>query len=206
MERTTDYKLMADQLKAITEDIPYETANLANAAAILWENLADINWAGFYKMQDGKLVLGPFQGKTACIVIPVGRGVCGTAVAEDKTQLVYDVHRFPGHIACDSASNSEIVIPLHVNGEIWGVLDIDSPFVGRFDENDKTGLEQCIRCCERVFCLAGNSCRRFGFLCRQRRTTALTKGQNNSPCTATQINIQRAELLRPYCYTKGVIL
>ena len=133
---------MADQLKAITEDIPYETANLANAAAILWENLADINWAGFYKMQDGKLVLGPFQGKTACIVIPVGRGVCGTAVAEDKTQLVYDVHQFPGHIACDSASNSEIVIPLHVNGEIWGVLDIDSPFVGRFDEKDKAGLEQ----------------------------------------------------------------
>ncbi|MBQ7007513.1 MAG: GAF domain-containing protein [Oscillospiraceae bacterium] len=142
MERTTDYKLMTDQLKAITEDIPYETANLANAAAILWENLADINWAGFYKMQDGKLVLGPFQGKTACIVIPVGRGVCGTAVAEDKTQLVYDVHQFPGHIACDSASNSEIVIPLHVNGKIWGVLDIDSPFVGRFDENDKAGLEQ----------------------------------------------------------------
>ena len=142
MERTPVYKLRADQLKAITEDIPYETANLANAAAILWENLADINWAGFYKMQDGKLVLGPFQGKTACIVIPVGRGVCGTAVAEDKTQLVYDVHQFPGHIACDSASNSEIVIPLHANGEIWGVLDIDSPFVGRFDENDKAGLEQ----------------------------------------------------------------
>jgi len=142
MERTTDYNLLNSQLKAITEDIPYETANLANAAALLWEHLADINWAGFYKMQDGKLVLGPFQGKTACIVIPVGRGVCGTAVAEDKTQLVYDVHQFPGHIACDSASNSEIVIPLHVNGKIWGVLDIDSPFVGRFDENDKAGLEQ----------------------------------------------------------------
>lgn len=142
MERTTDYKLMTDQLKAITQDIPYETANLANAAAILWENLADINWAGFYKMQDGKLVLGPFQGKTACIVIPVGRGVCGTAVEQDKTQLVYDVHQFPGHIACDSASNSEIVIPLHANGEIWGVLDIDSPFIGRFDEKDKAGLEQ----------------------------------------------------------------
>lgn len=141
---------MADQLKAITEDIPYETANLANAAAILWENLADINWAGFYKMQDGKLVLGPFQGKTACIVIPVGRGVCGTAAAEDKTQLVYDVHRFPGHIACDSASNSEIVIPLHANGKIWGVLDIDSPFVGRFDENDKAGLEQFAHALEKA--------------------------------------------------------
>lgn len=150
MERTTDYKLMADQLKAITEDIPYETANLANAAAILWENLADINWAGFYKMQDGKLVLGPFQGKTACIVIPVGRGVCGTAVAENKTQLIYDVHEFPGHIACDSASNSEIVIPLHVKGEIWGVLDIDSPHIGRFTEEDKAGLEQFALILEQV--------------------------------------------------------
>ena len=150
MERTTDYGLLNSQLKAITEDIPYETANLANAAALLWEHLADINWAGFYKMTDGRLVLGPFQGKTACIVIPVGRGVCGTAVEQDKTQLVYDVHQFPGHIACDSASNSEIVVPLHVNGEIWGVLDIDSPFVGRFDETDKDGLEQFAKILESV--------------------------------------------------------
>lgn len=150
MERTTDYSLLNSQLKAITEDIPYETANLANAAALLWEHLADINWAGFYKMTDGRLVLGPFQGKTACIVIPVGRGVCGTAVEQDKTQLVYDVHQFPGHIACDSASNSEIVVPLHVNGEIWGVLDIDSPFVGRFDETDKAGLEQFAKILESV--------------------------------------------------------
>ena len=142
MERTTDYNLLNSQLKAIAEDIPYETANLANAAALLWEHLADINWAGFYKMQDGKLVLGPFQGKTACIIIPVGRGVCGTAVAEDKTQLVYDVHQFPGHIACDSASNSEIVVPIHVNGEIWGVLDIDSPLPGRFTAEDQEGLEK----------------------------------------------------------------
>ena len=150
MERTTDYNLLNSQLKAITEDIPYETANLANAAALLWEHLADINWAGFYKMQDGKLVLGPFQGKTACIVIPVGRGVCGTAVAEDKIQLVYDVHQFPGHIACDSASNSEIVVPIHVGGEIWGVLDIDSPFVGRFSEQDKKGLEEFALILEQV--------------------------------------------------------
>ena len=142
MKRNTDYEALNRSLEALTEDIPYETANLANAAALLWEYLEDINWAGFYKMVEGKLVLGPFQGKTACIVIPVGRGVCGTAVAENATQLVYDVHQFPGHIACDSASNSEIVMPLHVNGEIWGVLDIDSPYVGRFTEADRAGLEQ----------------------------------------------------------------
>ncbi len=150
MEYITDYAAMNAQLKSLTEDIPYETANLANAAALLWEHLPGINWAGFYKMTDGKLVLGPFQGKTACIVIPVGRGVCGTAVAEDKTQLVYDVHQFPGHIACDSASNSEIVIPLHVCGEIWGVLDIDSPHIGRFTEADKEGIEQFSRILEQV--------------------------------------------------------
>lgn len=138
----TDYTSLCAQLQALTEGIPYETANLANASALLWQALERINWAGFYKMQDGQLVLGPFQGKPACILIPVGRGVCGTAVAENATQLVYDVHQFPGHIACDAASNSEIVIPLRKNGEIWGVLDIDSPFIGRFTEEDKTGLEQ----------------------------------------------------------------
>ena len=150
MEYITDYAAMNAQLRALTEDIPYETANLANASALLWEHLPGINWAGFYKMTDGKLVLGPFQGKTACIVIPVGRGVCGTAVAEDKTQLVYDVHQFPGHIACHSASNSEIVIPLHVRGEIWGVLDIDSPYIGRFSESDREGLEQFAKILEQV--------------------------------------------------------
>ena len=118
----TDYNFLCQSLFAITEGIPYETANLANASALLWEHLPDLNWAGFYKMTDGKLVLGPFQGKTACIEIEIGRGVCGTAVAEDKTQLVYDVHKFPGHIACDCASNSEIVVPIRVNGKIWGVL------------------------------------------------------------------------------------
>lgn len=146
----TDYKDLCARLWALTDGIPYETANLANASALLWEFLPDINWAGFYKMEDGKLVLGPFQGKTACILISVGRGVCGTAVAEDKTQLVYDVHQFPGHIACDSASNSEIVIPLHVNGKIWGVLDIDSPYIGRFTEEDKKGLEQFATVLEQV--------------------------------------------------------
>ena len=145
-----NYELLNAQLAAITDGIPYETANLANAAALLWEHLPDINWAGFYKMTDGKLVLGPFQGKTACIVIPVGRGVCGTAVAEDATQLVYDVHQFPGHIACDCASNSEIVVPIHVNGQIWGVLDIDSPKIGRFAQADRTGLEAFVKVLEQV--------------------------------------------------------
>ncbi|MBQ6802530.1 MAG: GAF domain-containing protein, partial [Oscillospiraceae bacterium] len=118
--------------------------------ALLWEYMPNLNWAGFYKMTDGKLVLGPFQGKTACIVIEIGRGVCGTAVFEDKTQLVYDVHQFPGHIACDCASNSEIVVPIHKNGKIWGVLDIDSPITGRFSEKDKTGLEEFVKILEKA--------------------------------------------------------
>lgn len=144
MKNQLDYDSLAAQLAALTDGIPYEIANLSNASALLWENLPDINWAGFYKMVDGALVLYPFQGKPACIRIPVGRGVCGTAVAEDKVQLVYDVHRFPGHIACDCASNSEIVLPIHVNGKIWGVLDIDSPIIGRFTEDDRTGLEKFV--------------------------------------------------------------
>ena len=146
----TNYDQLILQLSALTEGVPHEVANLANASALLWQELSDINWAGFYKMEDGILVLGPFQGKPACIEIPVGRGVCGTAVAQDKTQLVYDVHQFPGHIACDCASNSEIVVPIHVRDEIWGVLDIDSPTVGRFTEEDRTGLEQFAKVLERV--------------------------------------------------------
>ena len=146
----TNYSLVAQQLAALTEDIPYEVANLANASALLWQEMPDLNWVGFYKMTDGKLVLGPFQGKPACIEIPVGRGVCGTAVAEDTVQLVYDVHQFPGHIACDCASNSEIVLPIHVNGEIWGVLDIDSPSIGRFTEADKTGLLEIVGILEQI--------------------------------------------------------
>ena len=142
MERTVDYDRLVKRLAVLTEGVPYETANLANASALLWQAMPDINWAGFYKIQDGILVLGPFQGKTACVRIAIGKGVCGTAVAEDQTQLVYDVHQFPGHIACDSASNSEIVVPIHVGGKIWGVLDIDSPFVGRFTDADREGLEQ----------------------------------------------------------------
>lgn len=137
-----NYDTIAAQLEALTDGIPYEVANLANASALLWQEMPDLNWAGFYKMIDGALVLGPFQGKTACIRIPVGKGVCGTAVAENRVQLVKDVHQFPGHIACDSASNSEIVLPLYRNGAIWGVLDIDSPNVGRFSEEDQAGLEK----------------------------------------------------------------
>ena len=150
MNREINYQYVAQRLIALTDGIPYETANLANASALLWQHMADINWVGFYKMTDGILVLGPFQGKPACVRIPVGKGVCGTAVAEDKVQLVYDVHDFPGHIACDSASNSEIVLPIHVKGEVWGVLDIDSPFVGRFTEEDKLGLEKIVAILERI--------------------------------------------------------
>ena len=146
----TDYSLLCRNLSAITDKVPYETANLANASALFWEHLTDLNWAGFYKMIDGKLVLGPFQGNTACIEIEVGRGVCGTAVAENKTQLVYDVHQFPGHIACDCASNSEIVVPIYTEEKIWGVLDIDSPIIGRFSEEDKNGLEEFVKVLEKV--------------------------------------------------------
>ena len=150
MERTVDYELLVKQLEGLTGNVPYMITNLSNAAALLWESLPDINWAGFYKMEDGQLILYPFQGKPACTRIQVGRGVCGTAVAEDKTQLVPDVHEFPGHIACDSASNSEIVIPIHVNGAIWGVLDIDSPFLNRFTEEDRAGLERFVQFLEGI--------------------------------------------------------
>ena len=150
MERYTDYDQLTAQVAALTEGIPYEVANLANASAAIWEAMADINWAGFYKMVDGILGLYPFQGKSACIRIPVGKGVCGTAVAEDKIQLVEDVHQFPGHIACDSASNSEIVLPIHKDGAVWGVLDIDSPYVGRFTEEDKEGLRKVVAVLEKT--------------------------------------------------------
>lgn len=150
MRKTVNYNQLVQQLVALTEGIPYETANLANASALLWQELPDINWVGFYKMEDGALVLGPFQGKPACIRIPVGRGVCGTAVAENRVQLVPDVHDFPGHIACDCASNSEIVLPIQKNGQIWGVLDIDSPIVGRFTEEDRDGLERIAAVLEEI--------------------------------------------------------
>ena len=145
-----DYQLLCAQLQGLTEGVPYETANLANASALLWDSLEDINWAGFYKMENGALILGPFQGKPACIRIEVGKGVCGTAVAENATQRVADVHAFPGHIACDSASNSEIVIPIRVDGKVWGVLDIDSPSFHRFSPGDQTGLEAFVRILESI--------------------------------------------------------
>ncbi len=144
----TDYDLMCRQLQSLSDGVTWDVTVLSNAAALLWESLGDINWAGFYLMKEGRLLLGPFQGKTACTVIEVGKGVCGTAVAEDRTQLVKDVHEFPGHIACDSASNSEIVVPMHAGGKVFGVLDIDSPEFGRFTEEDKAGLEAFVRVLE----------------------------------------------------------
>jgi len=146
----TDYSVLNKELSALISGVPHKIANLANAASLLYNSLDDLNWAGFYLMEKGILVLGPFMGKPACIEIPVGRGVCGTAVAENRTQLVYDVHQFPCHIACDSASNSEIVVPLRKGGEIIGVLDVDSPSIGRFDENDKAGLEEFAKIIEEV--------------------------------------------------------
>lgn len=136
-----DYDLLNHQLRALTKGVPYPIANLANAAALLYESLPDINWAGFYLLQDGKLTLGPFMGRPACVEIPMGRGVCGAAAKEQKTVLVPDVHAFVGHIACDTASNAEIVTPLFVNGVLYGVMDIDSPVKGRFSETDREGLE-----------------------------------------------------------------
>ena len=141
-EKAALYSLLLEQTKAITDDVPHRIANLANISALLYQALPDINWAGFYLMQDGKLILGPFQGKVACVEIAIGKGVCGTAAERGETILVPDVHKFPGHIACDSASNSEIVIPLIVKGNLFGVLDIDSPHLDRFSDNDRDGLEQ----------------------------------------------------------------
>ncbi len=136
------YEMLFSQLSGLLADEREAIPNLANMSALLFDALKDINWAGFYLMKHGGLLLGPFQGKPACIRIPVGRGVCGTAAGTRKTQLVYDVHQFPGHIACDAASRSEIVIPLLKDGVVLGVLDIDSPRVGRFDEEDRSGLEK----------------------------------------------------------------
>lgn len=141
----TDYKTLNAQLSALVGGVPHRIANLANAAALLYHSLDGLNWAGFYLLEGDALVLGPFQGRPACIEIPVGRGVCGTAVAEGRTQLVPDVHQFPGHIACDSASNSEIVVPIRADGKIVGVLDLDSPHLGRFTEEDQAGLEELVR-------------------------------------------------------------
>ena len=135
------YNSILEQLRGLFEGERDVIANLANASAVLMENLPDLNWAGFYLYKEGMLVLGPFQGRAACIRIPVGKGVCGTAAERLETVLVRDVHQFPGHIACDSASNSEIVVPLIAEGRLTGVLDLDSPLSGRFNEEDREGLE-----------------------------------------------------------------
>ena len=137
----TDYKTLSEELRALISGVPHATANLANASALLFQSLERINWAGFYLRDGEKLILGPFQGKPACIEIPLGKGVCGTSAAEDRTVVVEDVHQFPGHIACDSASRSEIVVPIHLNDAVIAVLDIDSPYTERFTKEDAAGLE-----------------------------------------------------------------
>ena len=136
------YQERARMLQALLEGETDLVANAANTAALLFHGLPELNWAGFYLMNGGELVLGPFQGKPACVRITVGRGVCGTAAATRRTVRVQDVHAFPGHIACDAASNSEIVVPLEREGRLLGVLDLDSPITGRFDAQDQEGLER----------------------------------------------------------------
>mgnify|MGYP003940867537 CR=1 FL=1 len=136
------YADLASALAALTADEPDAIANMANAAALIWEYLPDLNWAGFYRAVGDELLLGPFQGKTACIRIPFGRGVCGAAAATHEPQCVADVHEFPGHIACDAISASELVMPIVHEGRLIGVLDLDSPIKGRFDEVDVTGCAE----------------------------------------------------------------
>ena len=145
----TDYEALIAQVDALTGGVPHRIANLANVSALIFDTLEDLNWAGFYLLEGETLVLGPFQGKPACIEIPISRGVCGAAVREDRAQLVFDVHAFPGHIACDSASRSELVVPLHRDGAVIGVLDLDSPSLSRFSEADREGMERLARVLER---------------------------------------------------------
>lgn len=144
----TDYPLLMEQLRAFQESEPFYVPLMANASALLWGALPDLNWAGFYFLRNGRLVLGPFQGRPACIHIELGRGVCGTAAKEGRALRVEDVHRFPGHIACDSASNSEIVLPVFQNGSVTAVLDLDSPTAGRFTPADEEGLTGFVRVLE----------------------------------------------------------
>lgn len=145
----TNYEEINSMLESLISGVNFTISNLANASALLKEKLSGINWAGFYVVKDGKLVLGPFQGKVACTVIPLGKGVCGTAAAQNVTLIVDDVHKFEGHIACDSASNSEIVVPIHRDGKIFGVLDIDSPLLSRFTASDMAGLESFVKILEK---------------------------------------------------------
>ena len=142
------YKILTKQIEELIEEEPWHISVFSNVSALLFETMENINWAGFYIVRDGKLLLGPFQGKPACIQIGKGRGVCGSAWEKDETIRVPDVHQFPGHITCDSASRSEIVIPIHKDGEVVAVLDIDSPVRERFSEIDQAGLEQIVKCIE----------------------------------------------------------
>ena len=146
--KMTNYRELNEQLESLIEGVPYRTANLANAAALLWQGMEGLNWAGFYLEREGALVLGPFQGKPACIRIPWGRGVCGTAAQTGQTQRVENVHEFPGHIACDCASNSEIVVPIRHEERVVAVLDLDSPAFARFSPEDQAGLEAFARVLE----------------------------------------------------------
>ena len=149
MAMTINYDALCAEAKSLVEGVDHPIANLANLSALIFQSLEELNWAGFYLLEDGKLVLGPFQGNLACVEIPFGKGVCGTAAALDETQLVPDVHAFPGHIACDSASRSEIVVPIRSGGKVVGVLDIDSPIRDRFTEDDREGLEALARAVEK---------------------------------------------------------
>lgn len=139
------YRDLVNAADAITNGEPDSVANMANVAALLWEYLPDVNWTGFYRMSGGELVLGPFQGKAACIRIPLGKGVCGTAASTGETQLVADVHAFPGHIACDANSASELVVPVMRDGAVIAVIDLDSPSLNRFDADDAAGVELLAR-------------------------------------------------------------
>ena len=144
----TDYKTLAGQAEGMLEAEPWYVAAFSNLSALIMDMLPDLNWAGFYLMKDGRLVVGPFQGKPACIHIDPGKGVCGTAVLRNETVVVPDVHLFPGHIACDSASESEIVIPVRENGQVRAVMDIDSPVKNRFSAEDRAGLEALAKAIE----------------------------------------------------------
>jgi L-methionine (R)-S-oxide reductase len=144
-DKATMYRDLVSALEGLTAGEPDPIANMANAAALIWETLPDLNWAGFYRNVDGELVLGPFQGRPACIRIPFGRGVCGAAAETLQVQRVEDVHAFPGHIACDAASASELVVPIARDGTLIAVLDLDSPTAGRFTEEDEAG---CVALCE----------------------------------------------------------
>ena len=144
----TNYDLLQKQVSSLIEDESNMIAILSNVSALLNDSIDQINWIGFYLIEDNELILGPFQGHPACVHIAIGKGVCGTAVAQDKTQLVEDVNAFPGHIACDANSKSEIVVPIHKDNNVIGVLDIDAPITNRFNNEDKQGLEAIVKIIE----------------------------------------------------------